>query len=76
MCNACGNVCCGSDQFGGCGCDGCHNEACWPAACDCGDPLCEGCADLPDDVIFGPDFAAQWPAEIAVPLRALPERRA
>jgi len=29
MCNACGNVCCGSDQFGGCGCDGCDCEECW-----------------------------------------------
>lgn len=29
MCNACGNVCCGSDQFGGCGCDGCYCTECW-----------------------------------------------
>jgi hypothetical protein len=29
MCNACGNVCCGSDQFGGCGCDGCTCPECW-----------------------------------------------
>ena len=29
MCNACGNVCCGSDMFSGCGCDGCDCEACW-----------------------------------------------
>lgn len=29
MCNACGNVCCGSDAFSGCGCDGCHNPDCW-----------------------------------------------
>lgn len=29
MCNACGNVCCGSDLFGGCGCDGCDEPACW-----------------------------------------------
>ena len=29
MCNACGNVCCGSDMFGGCGCDGCEEEECW-----------------------------------------------
>lgn len=28
MCNACGNVCCGSDMFGGCGCDGCDCEEC------------------------------------------------
>lgn len=29
MCNACGNVCCGSDEFYGCGCDGCDNPDCW-----------------------------------------------
>jgi hypothetical protein len=29
MCNACGNVCCGSDQFEKCGCDGCDCEDCW-----------------------------------------------
>ena len=29
MCNACHNVCCGSDLFGGCGCDGCDDPDCW-----------------------------------------------
>lgn len=29
MCNACGNVCCGSDMFGRCGCDGCDEPECW-----------------------------------------------
>lgn len=29
MCNACGNVCCGSDRFNACGCDGCDCEDCW-----------------------------------------------
>jgi hypothetical protein len=29
MCNACGNVCCGSDQFEKCGCDGCECDECW-----------------------------------------------
>lgn len=29
MCNACGNYCCGSDEFGGCGCDGCEEPECW-----------------------------------------------
>lgn len=29
MCNACNNVCCGSDMFGGCGCDGCECVECW-----------------------------------------------
>ena len=30
MCNACGNFCCGSDMFGGCGCDHCPEYECWP----------------------------------------------
>ncbi len=29
MCNACGFLCCGSDRFGGCGCDHCDNPECW-----------------------------------------------
>lgn len=29
MCNACGNLCCGSDMFGGCGCEHCGFEECW-----------------------------------------------
>lgn len=29
MCNACGNICCGSDEFGRCGCDGCDEPDCW-----------------------------------------------
>ena len=29
MCNACGNMCCGSDKFGSCGCDGCDEQDCW-----------------------------------------------
>lgn len=34
MCNACGNVCCGSDEFGGCGCDGCDCPECWSEEID------------------------------------------
>lgn len=30
MCNACGFYCCGSDEFGGCGCEHCPDSACWP----------------------------------------------
>lgn len=29
MCNACGNVCCAMDTFSKCGCDDCHDPACW-----------------------------------------------
>lgn len=32
MCNACGFLCCGSDKFGGCGCDGCFEPECWTEA--------------------------------------------
>lgn len=38
MCNACGNVCCGSDMFGGCGCDRCACEECWSDDDDLDDP--------------------------------------
>ena len=30
MCNACNNICCGSDEFGGCGCEFCEEPECWP----------------------------------------------
>lgn len=29
MCNACGFYCCGSDEFGQCGYDGCPEPECW-----------------------------------------------
>lgn len=32
MCNACGNLCCGSDQFDSCGCDHCPESDCWDIA--------------------------------------------
>lgn len=31
MCNACGFYCCASDEFDGCGCEGCYKIACLPA---------------------------------------------
>lgn len=30
MCNACGFLCCGSDEFDRCGCESCPNPECWP----------------------------------------------
>lgn len=47
MCNACGNLCCGSDEFDHCGCDGCPDPACHSEVCfNCGQPLCDGdCSD-------------------------------
>lgn len=47
MCNACGNVCCGSDMFGGCGCDGCDDPDCWSDDNDFEDSGDEG--DMPED---------------------------
>jgi hypothetical protein len=29
MCNACHNMCCGSDEFGRCGCEFCDEPDCW-----------------------------------------------
>lgn len=29
MCNACGFICCASDEFDGCGCNFCECPACW-----------------------------------------------
>jgi hypothetical protein len=60
MCNACGNVCCGSDQFEGCGCDGCHEPDCWQT-CECCDLPHDECRyhgqfGVDDDHIIGPDL--------------------
>lgn len=30
MCNACGFMCCGSDEFEKCGCEHCECPDCWP----------------------------------------------
>lgn len=37
MCNACHNMCCGSDQFEACGCDHCDEPDCWSDDFDEGD---------------------------------------
>ncbi len=43
MCNACGFLCCGSDQLGECGCDHCDEPACHTVNCwMCGAAYCEG----------------------------------
>jgi len=48
MCNACGNLCCGSDMFEGCGCDGCEEPECWS----------DDWATDGDDDDYGYDFCA------------------
>ncbi len=49
MCNACGFLCCGSDQFGGCGCEHCGNEACLRICKFCGENECDGFCQSEDD---------------------------
>lgn len=55
MCNACHNMCCGSDMFGGCGCDHCDEPECWDACdvCDLPNDLCQCFGDHED---CGPDL--------------------
>lgn len=51
MCNACGFLCCGSDEFSECGCDHCDEPDCHTAACfKCGSRLCDGDCDEWEDV--------------------------
>lgn len=40
MCNACGFICCASDMFDHCGCDGCECEECWSEDEGDGDEFC------------------------------------
>lgn len=42
MCNACGFLCCGSDQLGGCGCEHCGEEGCLNLCDICGENECFG----------------------------------
>lgn len=55
MCNACNNMCCDSDEFSACGCDGCDEPDCWSVCdiCDQHGDACE-CFDGDWDDI-GPD---------------------
>lgn len=50
MCNACGFLCCGSDEFSGCGCDHCDEPDCHSEQCfNGGQPLCDGDCDIEED---------------------------
>ena len=42
MCNACGYLCCASDEFEECGCDHCPEPACHFEPCNCGVANCRG----------------------------------
>lgn len=54
MCNACGNLCCGSDEFGGCGCTSCGEPECDAGCLMCGEHDCDGdCVSDDDDQIDG-----------------------
>lgn len=59
MCNACGFLCCGSDEFSGCGCDHCEEPECHSEQCfNCGNQLCDGdCEDEEDHYDFLRDSA-------------------
>ena len=53
MCNACGLLCCGSDQLSGCGCNRCEEPDCAEQCEDCGDDIewchCDDEDEYPDD---------------------------
>ena len=56
MCNACGFLCCGSDEFSECGCDHCEEPDCHSAVCfNCGSRFCDGDCDDPEEDHY--DFA-------------------
>lgn len=64
MCNACGFLCCGSDQFSGCGCDHCDEPDCHSETCfNCGQPLCDGDCDDWDEVEAAEDEYRRITAE-------------
>lgn len=58
MCNACGFLCCGSDEFSECGCDHCDEPDCHSAVCfNCGSRLCDGdCEEEEDHYDFERDL--------------------
>lgn len=58
MCNACGFLCCGSDEFGGCGCEHCGHPDCLPRTCwACNEPISDCICDEVDDSYFYEDTA-------------------
>lgn len=56
MCNACGFACCAYDGFNNCGCDDCHEPACWTKCQDCGEPE-QFCDCEPNDDYYEEDPA-------------------
>jgi hypothetical protein len=49
VCNACGFLCCGSDEFEGCGCYHCGEPACLRICKHCGENECDGYCQSDDD---------------------------
>lgn len=53
MCNACGFLCCASDQMDACGCDHCNFPECWSICDVCGETGdncdCDYADDEPDE---------------------------
>jgi hypothetical protein len=53
MCYPCGNLCCGSDEFGRCGCDDCPDPRCHDTRADDFD-LGDGLGDEDDGGLLMP----------------------
>lgn len=52
MCNACGFLCCGSDELGGCGCEHCGEPECLRLCDICGENECDGYCQSNEDWDF------------------------
>lgn len=61
MCNACGFLCCGSDEFGGCGCEHCGEDGCLRLCKLCGENECDGACAHGDDLGDYADYDETWP---------------
>jgi hypothetical protein len=51
MCNACGFICCASDEFEGCGCDTCGVDDCLEDCQECGEKEIFCACDCEEDFL-------------------------
>jgi hypothetical protein len=65
MCNACNNICCGSDQFYGCGCESCGCPDCEAPCSLCDSVFCDGDCCI-DDLDFDAFEEAYEPIREAI----------
>ena len=49
MCNACGFICCASDEMEACGCETCGCSACLAICERCGENGCDGMCEDADE---------------------------